>query len=80
MVNNTLDDILKIIPPKKKVIVVGPTASLIPDILFQHHINIIGSTRITDADKVFHTISEGGAGYHLFQNGAQKICLLNDIA
>jgi len=78
LVNNTLDEILQMIPKKKEVIIVGPTASLIPDILFQHGISIIGSTRIVDADKVFHTISEGGAGYHLFNNGAQKICLLND--
>lgn len=78
LVNNTLDNILKIIPPKKQVIIAGPTASLIPDVLFQHNINIIGSTRIVDAEKVFHAIAEGGAGYHLFHNGAQKICLLND--
>jgi len=79
LVNNTLDNILTSIPENKKVIVVGPTASLIPDILFRHGISIIGSTRIIDANKVFNTISEGGAGYHLFHNGAQKICLLNDL-
>lgn len=78
LVNNTLDEMLNIIPPNKKVIIVGPTASLIPDVLFKKGINIIGSTRILDADKVFHIISEGGAGYHLFKNGAQKICLLNE--
>ncbi len=76
--NNTLDNMLDKIPSSKKVIVVGPTAGLIPDVLFKHGIDIIGSTRILDADKVFHTISEGGAGYHLFHNGAQKICLLNE--
>ena len=78
LINNTLDKMLKIIPPNKKVIIVGPTASLIPDVLFEHGINIIGCTRIVDADRVFHAISEGAAGFHLFHNGAQKICLLND--
>jgi uncharacterized protein (DUF4213/DUF364 family) len=78
LVNNTLDEMLDIIPPDKQVIIVGPTASLIPDVLFKKGINIIGSTRILDADKVFLAIEEGGAGYHLFQNGAQKICLLNE--
>ncbi len=79
LMNNTIDHILDLIPDDKKVIMVGPTAGLYPDILFKHGINIIGSTRIIDADKTFQAISEGAAGYHLFHNNnAQKICLLND--
>jgi uncharacterized protein (DUF4213/DUF364 family) len=78
LANNTIDDILQKLPKNKKVILVGPTAGLIPDILFQHGIDIIGSTRVLDADKVFQAIAEGAAGYHLFRYGAQKICLIND--
>lgn len=80
LVNNTLDHILEIIPPNKQVIIVGPTAGLIPDVLFQHGIQIIGATRVVDADRLFRAIAEGAAGYHLFINGAQKICLLNNVA
>ena len=32
LINNTLDNILNIIPTNKQVIVVGPSASLIPDV------------------------------------------------
>ncbi len=78
LLNNTLDDLLKHIPANKQVIVVGPTAGLIPDILFKHHITIIGSTKITDPDRMFTIVSEGGAGFHLFQYCAKKICLLNN--
>ena len=78
LVNNTLDNILKLIPPKKQVIIVGPTAGLIPDVLFKYGISIIGSTRVIDADQIFSAVAEGAAGYHLFHNGAQKICILND--
>ena len=78
LMNNTIDNILDILPPNKLVIIVGPTASIIPDILFKKGINIIGSTRIIDADKVFHAVSEGAAGYHLFRYGAQKICIVNE--
>ena len=77
--NNTIDNLLKDIPLHLQTIVVGPTSSIIPDILFKYHVNIIGSTKILDSEKAFAIISEAGAGFHLFKNCAKKICLINDI-
>lgn len=79
LLNNTLDDLLLHIPENRQVIVVGPTAGLIPDALFKHNITIIGSTKITNPDRMFTIVSEGGAGFHLFQYCAKKVCLLNEI-
>ena len=78
LANNTLDTLLANIPERAQTILVGPSSSLIPDVLFRHKINIIGSTRILDAEKMFTIISEGGTGYHLFNTCAKKICILND--
>jgi len=77
LVNNTIDNLLQMIPPGRQVVVVGPSAGLIPDMLFQYHVNIIGSLRILDTDKLFRIAAEGGAGFHLFQYCARKICILN---
>lgn len=77
LVNDTIDHLLNLIPPGRQVIVVGPSASLIPDILFRKHVTIIGGLRITNPGMLFRIVSEGGAGYHLFQYCATKICLLN---
>jgi len=78
LANNTLDNLLSLIPPKVQIIVVGPTSSMIPDVLFNHNVSIIGSTKIIDSERMFKVIAEGGAGYHLFHYCAKKICLLND--
>ncbi|NVO09734.1 MAG: DUF364 domain-containing protein [Bacteroidales bacterium] len=78
LANNTLDDLLSHIPSNKQVIIVGPTSGLIPDILFKHGINIIGSTKITNPERMFTVVSEGGAGFHLFKYCARKICILNE--
>lgn len=78
LLNNTLDGLLQHIPANKHVIVVGPTSGLIPDVLFKRNINIIGSTKITNAERMFTVVSEGGAGFHLFKYCAQKICILNE--
>lgn len=78
LVNNTIDGLLSAIPSKALVIVTGPSSSIIPDILFENKVNIIGATRITNPDLLFTIVGEAGAGFHLFQYCAQKICILNE--
>jgi uncharacterized protein len=80
LLNHTLDDLLRMIPPACQVVVVGPSSSFIPDILFRHHVNIIGSLRIFDKSKLFEVVSEAGAGFHLFRYCAKKICMVNEHA
>lgn len=75
--NYTIDDLLQAVPSGAQVILSGPTAGLLPDLLFEAGVNIIGATRVTDPDMAIRVIAEGGAGYHLFNNrSAQKICIL----
>jgi uncharacterized protein (DUF4213/DUF364 family) len=78
ILNNTLDALLADSPSSAMVIVVGPSSSLIPDILFEKGVNIIGATQVIDADLACTLISEGATGYHLFKSCARKICLLKD--
>jgi uncharacterized protein (DUF4213/DUF364 family) len=78
LVNNTIDDLLTSVSPEATVIVTGPSSSIIPDILFENKVNIIGATRITDSDLLFSIVGEAGAGFHLFNYCAQKISILND--
>ncbi len=78
LANDTLDRLLEIIPKDTKVILVGPTSGLLPDVLFAKGVNIMGSTRITDAGKMFELVAEGAAGFHLFNYCATKICIVNE--
>lgn len=76
--NHTVDGMLEIIPEKAQVILVGPTSSLLPDVFFNRGVDFIGSTRITDTEKMFQLIAEGASGFHLFKSCAVKICLVNE--
>jgi uncharacterized protein len=78
LVNKTIDDLLSVISSKTIVAVTGPSGSIIPDILFENGVSIIGATRITKPELLFDIVSEAGAGYHLFEYCAQKICILKD--
>jgi uncharacterized protein (DUF4213/DUF364 family) len=78
LANNTLDKLLELIPSPSQVIIVGPTSSLIPDVLFAQGVDILGATRITDSDKMLELVAEGASGFQLFKSCATKICIVNE--
>jgi uncharacterized protein len=78
LVNNTIDGLLASVMPGTQVIVTGPSGSILPDILFENNVNIIGATRITNPALLFKIVSEAGTGYHLVKYCAQKISVLNE--
>lgn len=80
LVNNTIDGLLDVVKPNTKVIVTGPSSNIVPKVLFNNKVNIIGATRITDVEILFKLVSEAGAAYHTFKYCAQKICILNEKA
>ncbi len=77
LVNNTIDDLLSFVPENCRVVVTGPSGSIIPDVLFQHGVHMIGATRITKPVELFNLVAQGGSGYHLFRYCAEKICIQN---
>jgi uncharacterized protein (DUF4213/DUF364 family) len=77
LVNGTIDGLLAVIRPGTRVIVTGPSCSIIPDILFENKVTISGSCRVTDPGLLFRVAGEGGTGYHLFEYCAKKITILN---
>lgn len=77
MVNNTFDELLQACPSDAQIAVIGPSSNLITDVLFAKNIEIIGSTLITNPDVLFDLVSQGAAGYHLFEYCAEKIFLVN---
>ncbi len=76
LVNDTIDNLLNSVADGTRVIVTGPSGSIIPDILFRNNVSIVGATRITDSRLMFDVVGEGGTGFHLFEYCAEKITLL----
>lgn len=78
LVNNTFDGLLQYIPVSSKSILIGPSASMVPDLFFKIGIDMIGGTYITDSEKLFELASQGATGYHLFEYCAEKITVINE--
>lgn len=76
LVNRTIDELLSAVVEGTQVIVTGPSSSLIPDVLFENKVSIIGAIRIDDPDMALEIVSQAGLAYHLFEYCATKICVV----
>jgi len=58
--NKTIEHVLKLSQGAREIGVVGPSAGLIPDPLFNRGVTIISGIRVVDADRLLQIIAEGG--------------------
>lgn len=75
LINDTLEGLLELRKPGARIIVVGPTASMLPDAFFRRGVSVIGGVAVTDADRVLNVIAEAGSGYHFFGKGAERVVI-----
>ncbi len=78
LINNTLEEILnKFKRRAQKIVLIGPTASMIPDILFDYGVDIVGGMEILDSQATIQVIQEGG-GTQLFKKYGKKYNLIKE--
>lgn len=75
LINDTLEGMLKERKPGARVVVMGPTASSLPEAFFRRGVSAIGGVIVNDPDRVLDLIAEGGSGYHFFEKGAERIVI-----
>ncbi|MFX0106420.1 MAG: Rossmann-like domain-containing protein [Candidatus Hodarchaeota archaeon] len=78
LINNTLESILEKFKRKaRKIILLGPTASMIPDILFDYGVDIVGGMEFFDSEATLKILQEGG-GTKLFKKYGKKYNLMKE--
>jgi len=78
LINDTLENIIKILRRSvRKIIVIGPSASLIPDVLFDYGVDIVGGMRILDHESTIKIIQESG-GTKKFKNYGVKYNIIRE--
>ncbi|TXT60341.1 MAG: hypothetical protein BAJALOKI2v1_110001 [Promethearchaeota archaeon] len=78
LINNTLDQILELYRTRvQDFILIGPSAGLIPDILFEKGVTVVGGMRIIDIENTFKIIQEGG-GTKFFKEFGEKYNLISE--
>ena len=72
LINNTLEKIISVFRNKAKYIVlIGPSISFLPDILFDKGVDIVGGMNIIDSESTIKVLQEGG-GTKIFKKYARK--------
>ena len=78
LLNNTMMDILNKFKRKtRKIVLLGPTASMLPDILFDYDIDIVGGMKIEDTDATMKVLEAGG-GTKMFKQHGKKYNLIKE--
>lgn len=76
MTNGTIDELLSFTTPVANVIVTGPTASMLPDVLFANDVSAVSGVYVTEPDLALDMLAEGAGAYHLFGTCVRKINVL----
>lgn len=74
LVNGTIDRLLYLCKSARAVGLAGPTASILPDHLFEHGVTITGGIKVVDAQGILRVISEGG-GVPQFKGTCRQIII-----
>jgi uncharacterized protein (DUF4213/DUF364 family) len=75
LVNDTLEHLLALCRPAARVVMVGPTVSLLPDAFLRRGVDVLGGIRVTAPDVFLDVLAEGGSGHHFFGRSAEKVVL-----
>jgi uncharacterized protein (DUF4213/DUF364 family) len=76
IVNHTIDHILSFISNGKRTAIIGPTASLIPDVFFKRDVHVMAGVRISDPDGMIKILKQGGSAYHLLKECSEKLAFI----
>jgi uncharacterized protein (DUF4213/DUF364 family) len=72
IVNKTVDQILKLRGNAREVVLLGPTASMVPQPLFKKGVTAVMGVKIIDTKKMLRVVSESGGTQQLLSTCAKK--------
>lgn len=75
LINDTLEGILEHAKPGAYILLVGPTASMLPDAFLKRGVGAIGGIIAKDPDRLLDILAEGGSGYHFFGKSADRVVI-----
>ncbi|PUA34225.1 MAG: hypothetical protein B9J98_01140 [Candidatus Terraquivivens tikiterensis] len=77
-VNKTIERLLELSGNAREVLVVGPTASMIPDPLFKRGVTVVGGIRITDVERMLRVVSEAGGTRALLRTCSERYTIVRN--
>jgi len=75
LINHTLERILKEAQAGAEIAVIGPTASMLPEPLFERGVTVVGGVWVKRTDELLDLLAAGGSGYHILDSLADRIVI-----
>ncbi len=72
---HTLEAILDAARPGAEIAVMGPTASMLPEPLFDRGVRVVGGVWVRRPDETLDVLAAGGSGYHLFGRLVDRVVI-----
>jgi len=79
LVNKTINQILKLRGNAREVVLLGPTASMVPQPLFRKGVTAVMGVKIIDAEKMLRVVSESGGTQQLLSTCAKKTAFVRNV-
>ena len=58
--NGTIDHLLELTKKAREVAIIGASAGILPEVLFERGVTVVGGVKIVNAAKMMQVVSEGG--------------------
>jgi uncharacterized protein (DUF4213/DUF364 family) len=75
LINDTLESILDQCNPTSSIMVIGPTATMLPESFFKRKVSMLAGNRVIEQDEILDVLSEGGSGYHFYGHSSLKVMI-----
>lgn len=75
LINDTLESILQLCNKQAYVIIIGPTATMLPESFFARNISMLAGNRVVEPDEILDVLVEGGSGYHFYGHSSLKVII-----
>ncbi len=72
LINKTFEEIVKYIGQAREVVLLGPSAPLLPDAFERTPVTYLGGVQVIDRGKSLRIISEGGGTHRLMKSGSVR--------
>ena len=77
LVNQSLENLLKLCNPQAKILLLGPSTPLSP-ILFEHNIDLLSGSVVTDINPVLDAIKQGANFRQVHRAGVRLVTMSRD--
>jgi len=74
IINRTIDPLLACTSRAREVVLVGPSAPLLPNVFGPRGVRLLSGVMVRDAEQMLQIVSEGG-GTRQFGKAVRKVCV-----